>query len=137
MSRIALINNSDSPAFPTLVTDDAELRIYSIDENAPNDRVYEMGPGVERVTPEQFNKLISGTIGRLGDRPVAEQAVRAIFNLKPNGKIKSSYVPVGSATHESTARYFLDSLCAAILDREDDLTREHGDRLSPTPQAQE
>lgn len=82
--RIALVWTSED--FPQLVTDAPDLAVFNIDERYPNDRVYQMGSGVKRVSPAEFDTLIGDEIHKHGDKPIVEQAIRAMLNLKPSGK---------------------------------------------------
>lgn len=91
MTRVALIWTAESDV-PEIVTDDPALDVYSVDERRPNDRVYQMGPGVNRMVPDDFDKLIAGQVFSLGDKPVVEQAVRAMLDRKPTGKPALSIV---------------------------------------------
>lgn len=91
MSRIALIADPEG-GYPGIVTDDAEMQVYSVDEGAPDDRVFLFTTLVKRVTPKEFDALIAGEVHRAGDKPIQEQAVRAMLDRKPNGKPNLSVV---------------------------------------------
>lgn len=84
--RIAMVWDEECGGFPAIVTDAPDLSVFNIDERYPNDRVYLMGHGVKRVSPEEFDALVGDTIHQYGDKPIVEQAVRAMLNTKPNGK---------------------------------------------------
>jgi hypothetical protein len=91
MPRIALVWDDDS-GFPSIVTDATDLRVFNVDERAKNDRVYILGPGVRRVSHEEFSALIAGPQYQLGDKPDAEQAARAMMNRRSDGKADLSVV---------------------------------------------
>lgn len=89
--RLALVWTADSDV-PAIVADSADLDVYSVDERTPGDRVYHMGPGVTRVTEAEFDRLVVGEIFSLGDKPMVEQAIRAILERGPNEKPDLSIV---------------------------------------------
>lgn len=93
MSRIALITNWTG--FPDIVTDDPNLAVYSIDDNVPEDRIYQMTGSIRRVSPAEFDQLLgSGVVHVAGDKPILEQAARAHL-ARSGGKPKLAIVRDG------------------------------------------
>lgn len=94
MARIAIIcgDNGWSKGF---VTDSPDLVVYSVDDNAPDDRVYLAGPSVGRVSIAEFDALIAGEVHQLGDKPIVEQAVVAMLARGDDGKPQLSVVGDG------------------------------------------
>lgn len=61
---------------------DGDVDLFTVDERVPRDRVYQMSN--HRVAPERIDELFgTSRIGRLGDMPVTEAAIRALLDGEP------------------------------------------------------
>ncbi|KGM36185.1 hypothetical protein [Inquilinus limosus] len=56
----------------------AGVRLFTVDERAPDDRVFEIESRVEEKDIAAI--LRNDPVGHLGDRPIVEQAIRAKLN---------------------------------------------------------
>jgi hypothetical protein len=72
---------------------DGPVTILVIDERVPRDRVYQMSEKVI-CSHEAIDRLIGDSrIGKLGDMPGAEAAVRAFLDGEPPPETKLTIVP--------------------------------------------
>jgi hypothetical protein len=63
------------------------VTVYSIDERSKSDRVYQMTTGL--CSPDQIKALLGDSeVGRFGDRPAAEQAIRAALAQHNGERLK-------------------------------------------------
>ena len=78
----------------TSVYTDFDAEIIEIDEWAPGDRLYRRDPALMRQDAAFLDALIGdGPIGRRGDRPELEQAIRAAKAAAPDGTPRLAVVP--------------------------------------------
>ena len=60
---------------------DGDIDLFCIDERAPNDRVYQFSD--RKVKRSEITKLMGKSrVGKLGDMPVTEAAIRALMDGK-------------------------------------------------------
>lgn len=90
MSRVAIILNSDGSVH-SLATD-GKVAIYAIDNNSPNDRVYQYSLCIERMTKTAMSELLGEKIENYNSKPNVNQAIAAKLQTKPNGKPNISLV---------------------------------------------
>lgn len=90
MSRVAITLNPDGTI--SNISTDGRVKIYAIDDNAPDDRVYQYSHCIERMTKTAMSELLGEKIENYNSKPNVNQAIAAKLQTKPNGKPNISLV---------------------------------------------